>query len=1191
MLDSHHPLHASIVRIRDEHGTIHGAGFLATPALVCTCAHVVADALNIPREAEQPPEREVHLDFPFLGEAGVKARIQVWVRMEPNDGSGDIAVLCLVTDLPASARPARLLPVSNLSGRDFEAYGFPGTTDVGQYAYGILRDRLANGYVQLESSTIQGYRVQQGYSGSPVWDQRGRGVVGMVVAEDRNPEAKVAFLIPTDLILHVCSNIKPATYHQLFAPLTDGLAGLPSSPLSGVEQFLRVYLGMPDAPAPFGGRQIQLAALDRWLANPAQPYALLVAEAGRGKSALLAQWVAAVADERRADVALVPISIRFGTSLKGTTVSLLGARIRHLHGVRANLPHDAEAWLAEIDMYLREDRPVGPPLLIVLDGADEAADWMVGRDLRFPPEPGRGIKVLVSARSLADCDEAGWVRRLEWQGVAVPMELPLLNRAGVAEVLRSMGDPLARLVTEVDAVDELHRLSEGDPLLVRLYVDALLRAGERAAFLTSEDLRHLKPGLEAYFDQWWDDQRRQWGTSAVLKELAVRTLLNLLACALGPLLTDDLLALMEPEQVDLWILKEALRPLWRFVVGDGKERGYAFSHPRLNQYFYEKLPQRERQTWEHRFLDYGRQTLAELTSGERDPSKVSSYSVRYYGAQLERVDAEPAHFDELVCDGWLRAWEGLEGTYDGFLSDLTRAWKRAEVSGAQAQNIQERGRAIGRQCRYALIVASIKSLAENIPPALLEALVDKGIWTPIQGLASIRQIVNEWQQALADVASHLSEPLLQEALAAARAFVDKETRAWALSNLVPLLPQPLQGMVLQEALAAARAIADKDIQAWALARLAPYLSEPLLRETLTAARAIEAESERIQAQALAMLVPRLGELGYGEEALAVVQEIYYTKYRTQALARLAPHLSESLLQEALADIQASPKGYHQAEALARLTPYLSEPLQGMVLQEALAATRSLAHKDGQALAIDFVFEDTQAEALAELDDGEEELMVAQAIADENRRAMELARLAPYLSEPLLREVLAAVRAMPKGYDQAKALAMLVPRLGELGYGEEALTVAQALPKGYYYVEALTRLAPYLSEPLLQEALAAAQAIVDERTRAEALTNMAPYLSEPLQGMALQEALAAAQAIEIGIHRGMAFVHLVPHLKQLPVVRLYALWCKTLHILANRTRPDLLLDMQALNPIIKVLGGKEALVAAKRAIIEVRKWFP
>ena len=224
--------------------------------------------------------------------------------------------------------------------------------------------------------------------------------------------------------------------------------------------------------------------------------------------------------------------------------------------------------------------------------------------------------------------------------------------------------------------------------------------------------------------------------------------------------------------------------------------------------------------------------------------------------------SDPDVLDELISESWLQAWEALEGTYDGFLSDLARAWKQAEPAGAQAQSTQERGRAIGRQCRYALIVSSIKSLAGNIPSDLLAALVDKGVWTAIQGLASARHIPGERARALAleKLAPHLSEPLLQEALAAARAIEEETFRVWAFGYLAPHLSEPLHEMVLQEALAAAQAIEEKDSQARALENLAPYLSKPLLQEALTAARAIKPGFW--QAEALVGLARRLGELGY-----------------------------------------------------------------------------------------------------------------------------------------------------------------------------------------------------------------------------------------------------------------------------------------------------------------------------------------
>jgi len=78
-------------------------------------------------------------------------------------------------------------------------------------------------------------------------------------------------------------------------------------------------------------------------------------------------------------------------------------------------------------------------------------------------------------------------------------------------VLTRMGFPLDQLGKRVDIVAELYRLSKGDPLLVRLYVDDRWVRGEEAARLQPEDLRKIKPGLEGYFAKWWEDQEKLWG--------------------------------------------------------------------------------------------------------------------------------------------------------------------------------------------------------------------------------------------------------------------------------------------------------------------------------------------------------------------------------------------------------------------------------------------------------------------------------------------------------------------------------------------------------------------------------------------------------------------------------------------------------------------------------------------------------
>jgi hypothetical protein len=66
----------------------------------------------------------------------------------------------------------------------------------------------------------------------------------------------------------------------------------PTDYAARIQNFLTEYLGTPERPVPFGGRDDALARIDAWLDNPrASPYRLLAAPAGRGKSALLVRWV------------------------------------------------------------------------------------------------------------------------------------------------------------------------------------------------------------------------------------------------------------------------------------------------------------------------------------------------------------------------------------------------------------------------------------------------------------------------------------------------------------------------------------------------------------------------------------------------------------------------------------------------------------------------------------------------------------------------------------------------------------------------------------------------------------------------------------------------------------------------------------------------------------------------------------
>jgi len=832
---------------------------------------------------------------------------------------------------------------------------------------------------------------------------------------------------------------------------------------TSIENFLRLYLGTPREPVPFGGRDEALRALDAWLEDPQRPFALLTAPAGRGKSALLVRWMTALrARQPDFPVAFVPVSTRFNTNLESVTFGALATQLARLLGeeVPADPNTPGQVWRSMVSGYLRRPAPQGR-LLVILDGVDEAANWDVDGSL-FPLDPPPGLKILVSARLTAHRPRPeDWQRALAWERRnPYRLELPALDRPGLRDVLEKMGVPLDELARQPFIVEELHRLTGGDPLLVNLYVSDLWQKGEAVRRLRPEDLRSLRPDYEGYFDRWWEDQRRLWGSQQPLREKAVRELLNLLSAALGPLRAEDLLRLADPALgLDSWMLEESLRPLARFVVQSGQ--GYVFAHPRLAEYFWNKLTAAEREGLERRFREWGERVLSDLGECRLPPHDASPYLVRYYRAHLERAAAPLAEFRPLVeTRAWAEAWEALEGSFGGYLGDVQAFWQRAAAENRRAAEENQPAPHLGDEIRCALIEASLHSLAANLPPRLVALLVQHGLWTPRQALTYVCQNPDERNraEALKKLLPSLSPELLPEALDIAREIGYEKYRADALTALAERFPE-----VLPEALAAAREIKDADDRARILTALGERLPE-VWPEALAAARNIGDEYAR--SRALAALAPRLAELGYPQEALDAAREIRDKFWSARALAALAPHLPEEQ--------------------------------QPQVLAQALAAVREIWDADNRARALAAL-----APRLAELGYYQEALAVAREIRGAKTRAKALADLAPYLPQDkcpqVLDEALAAAREIRDESDRAEALAALAPRLAELGYPQEALDAAREIRDKFWSARALAALAPHLppeQQPqVLAEALATAREIEWESARAEALAALAPRLAE------------------------------------------------------------------------------------------------
>lgn len=732
--------------------------------------------------------------------------------------------------------------------------------------------------------------------------------------------------------------VRPTIFRAPYT-LSDGLEGLPGDQTNNVSRFLEHYLGTADKPAIFGGRAEQLHLLDDWFASPESACALITGLAGRGKSALLTQWAQRLdRDGNNARIVFVPVSLRFSTADRAAALGIFGARLRALYGDRRDLPLDAGLWNEEIRHYLSEDQPAdGLPLLVIIDGADETIGWELGHELYLPSRPGRGVKIMVSARLRADRDAAGWLRQLGWEEQARHIEVPPLAETGVREIVQAERHRLPPIEDEERFVTGLMRLSEGDPLLVWLYMQALQQEGEQPAFLREEDLSSIDPGLKVFFDTWLEHQERQWGDQAPLLIRQVAAVLDLLACAKGSLAIEDLVQLGQEDELRSQSIYAALKPLRRFIVGDAGGEGYTFAHPRLRQYFADKLKSVDLRRYAQRFVLYGDQLIQQLESHELQPRDMSSYVLRHHCLHLAESRVQPEQLDRLLHKAWLDAHEVQEGGFEGYLADLEVAWKLVRDIGRSP----ERGAwAIGWQCRCLLICASIQSLTTDFPTELLVALTEEDIWSPYQALGYARRLRSPAArtETLIRLLPSLPHLLQLEAITYIQAIPDPALRCEGLACAATHLDAAERAALVEHAYDAYGLLSDADDLVGCAAALEPLLKEAQKRAVSDAAWAAARTNPDVlkQLQILEPILPFISKQQKRHllEAIERLQPATPSRRRgnlstpathtaphpqAQALAVLAPHLANTALWK---EAVALARGTSDARARAALLKVL-----------------------------------------------------------------------------------------------------------------------------------------------------------------------------------------------------------------------------------------------------------------------------
>ena len=642
----------------------------------------------------------------------------------------------------------------------------------------------------------------------------------------------------------------------------------------------------------FGGRSVELSRLDDFLNDESTPYLLIREPMGRGKTALLVNWVESLLAGSDWSVVFVPVSLRFGTDRAREALGIWADQLASFHGTSLGTEPLEIDWLrSKLADSLQRDPKAGGKVVIVLDGVDEASDWDLDRNL-FPASLPSWMKVVVGTRELAGQDRSACIAQLGWSEEEVAsLPLGLLDRGAIEEVLGDAGYALDDCEGHVQAVKEVGRVSEGDPILVRLLAQDLVDGR-----LAPDELTIRPQGLTEYFRHELSEIDDRAGGS---RDIAY--LLGACWAALGSLSADDCVALRDVESGKAWSRLEiasAAESARRFLIGDGREAtGYAFQLATVQKLYGEAfLSSVERQRFAWAFVEWGKQAWS--SESPQFPAYLRRYWMSHLALAGEWQTVERVLLGTKSTGDWLEhPWAAMsmrhERSYANYLSGIAMLRDHAEKTDR-----------CGTAFHCALIASTVSELYRSFSGSLLRGLVEIGTsdgqWSIKDVLAAARLIpgADERAEALLELASIIPQDkrrtILEMAEEAARES-DQMGCAWALMQLTTLALEPDRDRLLEASLAAARAVDDPVDRMRLMEDLLSHVGEdkrePLLKEALKArAAALKSDPERYS----------MGHV-LNDEQYGALQAALSMRERAQVLSSLLPYLTEDERSGDLAD--------------------------------------------------------------------------------------------------------------------------------------------------------------------------------------------------------------------------------------------------------------------------------------------------
>jgi hypothetical protein len=490
-------------------------------------------------------------------------------------------------------------------------------------------------------------------------------------------------------------------------------------------------------------------------------YVSIVAEAGLGKTALAAE----LAVRLRAPAFFCSVAGGFTTATQ--CLRQLCAELV----LRQDLPHDQlpdnagrDAGLL-VKLLAQARGRSHSPVVLVIDALDEAEAPVAGRNpLQLPSRLPPGCHIVTTQRDITRLLVEGSTRQLE---IVINADHPAQRSDIEAHLARQVERPeirqaLASAQPALDAARFVQVVSDAAQGNFK-YVDYLLADLASGALRASADMG-LPPGLKGWYEQFWRrmevDRRAEQEWDAW--DRLFRPVLTLLATALEPVSPGwlaDHSGLREDH-----IRARVLSP-WRvfLVCRAGQERTETWQivHKSFADFVAEQPG-----------LDVAGCHAAVAAWYGSAPARWrlhAGYARRHASAHLQvaqRLD------DLLSLVGRLDWYEAQMAADPGaslFVADVERAWTLAERQAAAAPDAQSRGAGLAGLACSAVTLATVASLAGNIGPGLVGALVRARLWTPEMALDRLARMPASQEERIAGVVAALA-PLLPDARLVRRAL-------------------------------------------------------------------------------------------------------------------------------------------------------------------------------------------------------------------------------------------------------------------------------------------------------------------------------------------------------------------------------------------------------------------------------------